>query len=101
MAGSSALGPSGADEKKKAGIAGLSLDKLRGQRGPRSHGPQTAQVMPLPGAEPPKRFTNRISPSGLKQAPANSPSFSRLTASSNGSPARPSPTSRSPSSSGM
>ena len=31
-----------------------------------------AQVMPLPGVASPKMLTNRISPSGLKQAPANS-----------------------------
>jgi len=68
--------------------------RLPDQSGPRSHGPQTAQVMPLPGAPSPKRFTNRISPSPLKQAPANSLSFSTFTANVNGSPLAPSPTRR-------
>src|SRR5688500_10116414 len=62
--------------------------------GPRAQGPQIAQVMPLPALLPPKRFTKRVLLSGLKQAPANSLSFSRFTANSNGSPKPPMPIKR-------
>ena len=60
-------------------------------RAPLRHGPVIAQVMPLPIAPVPNTLTKKMSPSGLKQAPANSLSLRMLTANSNGSPLRPMP----------
>jgi hypothetical protein len=54
--------------------------------GPALQGPVMASVIPLPGDPFPKMFTNSVRPDGLKQAPASSESFSRLTANSKASP---------------
>jgi MFS family permease len=64
-------------------------------KGPLPHGPEIAIVIPsvptygstVPAVSP-RMLTNRMSPSGLKVAPASSESLSRLTANSNTLPSR-------------